>query len=95
MLIDLDSAKRHLRITNDAQDERVHSKVVQASAIVRDYLKVDADEWDIDDTSAAVLPYEIEAAALLVLEALHDGSTEPLSDAVKSLLHRHRDPALA
>ena len=94
MLVDIETAKRHLRIDTDDSDENLARKIEQASAIVRDYLKVDDDEWDIDDTSASVLPYEVEAAVLLVMEALYDG-TEPLSQAVKDLLHRHRDPALA
>lgn len=93
MLVDLELAKRHLRIDTDHSDEIVARRIDQASAIVRDYLKVDADEWDIDDTSAATLPFDVEAAVLLVIEALMDGH-EPLSQTVKDLLHRHRDPAL-
>lgn len=94
MLIDLETAKSHLRIDGDDSDDNLYRKMRQASAIVLDYLKVSEDEWDIYDTEADPLPDEIEAATLLVIESLFDG-TEPLSDTVKSLLHRHRDPALA
>ena len=94
MLVDLETVKGHLRKDFADGDENLVRKIRQGSAIVRDYLKVSEDEWDADDTEADPLPYDIEAAVLLVIEALYLG-TEPLSQTVKDLLHRHRDPALA
>jgi hypothetical protein len=38
-LVDLEDAKRHLRITDDTQDADVALKIDQASAIILDYLK--------------------------------------------------------
>ena len=95
MLTDLETVKGHLRLDDDASDEILFRKMQQASAIVVDYLKIEDDVYDIDDTSALPIPPEVEAAVLLVVEALYDGATDPLSETIKSLLHRHRDPALA
>lgn len=94
MLVDLETAKLHLRMDEDAAEEIIIKKIEQASSILIDYLKVSEDIWDIDSTESDPIPGVIEAATLLVLEALFDGG-EPLSDTVKSLVHRFRDPALA
>lgn len=94
-LVDLETAKAHLRLDSDDADEIVATKLTQASAFVIDYCKVDDELWDQDSTESVPVPGAVEAATLLVLEALFDGTAEPLSDAVKSLLHMHRDPALA
>jgi hypothetical protein len=94
-LITLDQAKRHLRMGDD-EDEEIEEKVNEASAIVLDYLKVPADEWAV-----GAVPYLVQAATKLVLGALMENregnadGPEPLSQAVKDLLHRYRDPALA
>lgn len=86
MLVDLETAKGHLRMDEDDADEVIASKIEQASSIVLDYLKVEAEPDPV--------PKFVEAATLLVLEALFDGG-DPLSDVVVRLLHRYRDPALA
>jgi hypothetical protein len=93
-LVDLETAKGHLRMDEDHADDVIYSKIAQASAIVIGYLKKDPDIWDIDSTESEPIPKVVEAAVLLIMEALFDG-TEPLSQTVKDLLHRHRDPALA
>lgn len=90
MLVDLEEAKRHLRIdttsSNDPIDVVIEEKIAHASSIVMDYLKID----DVPDP----VPEFVKAAALLSLEALFDGG-DPLSDVVVRLLHRYRDPAFA
>lgn len=70
----------------DDADEVIVSKIEQASAIVLDYLKVEEEPDPV--------PKFVEAATLLVVEALFDGG-DPLSDVVVRLLHRYRDPAFA
>jgi hypothetical protein len=95
-LITLDQAKRHLQILHDDMDEEIEEKVNEASAIVLDYLKVAEDAYEVD-----AVPYLVQSATKLVLGALcenREGNAsgpEPLSQAVKDLLHRYRDPALA
>lgn len=92
-LVDLPTAKEHLKVDDDAADVNIAKKIDQASAIVVDYLKLaDPDQWDIDSTESEAVPPVVEAAILLVLEALFDGG-EPLSQTVRDLLHRYRDPA--
>ena len=94
MLVDLETAKGHLSMDEDAADDIIVSKIEQASAILINYLKVDADLWDQDSTESDPVPLTVVAAVLLVTEALFDGH-EPLSQTVKDLVHRLRDPALA
>jgi len=88
MLIDLDTAKRHLAIdeNEDASDEVIQEKIVQASAVILDYLKLSAEPYEVTEV--------MKAATCLAVEALFDGG-DPLSDTVIRLLHRSRDPAMA
>lgn len=93
-LVTLAEAKTHLRIVGNDHDDDVTMKALQASEIVMDYLKRDAAEeyWD-DET----VPTLVKAAVLLALGSLfanREGG-DPISEAVKSILHRYRDPALA
>ena len=95
MLVDLDKAKGHLNMDHDAADEVIYSKIEQASDIIVNYLKLeDPDLWDPDNTEGETLPPTVEAAVLLVVQALFDGG-DPLSQTVRDLVHRYRDPALA
>lgn len=93
-LVDIEKAKSHLRMDDDYADDIIMSKIEQASSIIVNYLKVDEDLWDQDSSESVALPLTVEAAVLLVVEALFDGA-EPLSQTVKDLVHRYRDPALA
>lgn len=96
MIVDLEKAKQHLHIVDDNDDENIVTKLEQASAIVLDYLKVDEDTYSLDASPYVEAPKGVQAATLLVLENLYDRSDEdPISNAVRSLLHRLRDPALA
>ena len=105
MMALLDAA-RHLRldITSDPYWENTDEatdlalKLTIAEETVLDYLKnPDASAyWDEDTT-----PGPVQGAVLLVLSDLWEhraGSADDdvfLSAAVKSLLHRYRDPAMA
>ena len=86
MLVDLETAKDHLRMDADDADEVIFSKIEDATSIVLDYLKIEEEPDPV--------PNFVRAATLLVVEALFDGS-DPLSDVVVRLLHRYRDPAFA
>jgi hypothetical protein len=96
-LVTEDEARLHLRIDStgesppDVVDQTVSMKILQASEIVVDYIKYYDHPWD--ETTA---PQLIKAAVLIVLGVLYDSpDKDPLSDGVKSILHRYRDPALA
>ncbi|MGE4340358.1 MAG: head-tail connector protein [Pigmentiphaga sp.] len=86
MLIDLETAKRRLRMDDDVADQVIFENIEEATSIVLDYLKL--------ETEPDPVPPFVRAATLLVLEALFDGG-DPLSDTVVRLLHRYRDPAFA
>lgn len=104
MMVDLAEALVHLRLAvapvaepEEHEDAgEVTSKLAQAQAIVIDYIEAEDHEWDADS-----VPGPVKAAILLVLSDLWDhrsGSANEdvfLSTAVKSLLRRYRDPALA
>jgi hypothetical protein len=94
-LITLEAGKNHLQMDHDADDFDIEAKIFEASAIVLDYLKL----ADAPAAWAELVPEHIQAATKLVLGSLYKNReseiAEPLSAAVKSLLHRSRDPALA
>jgi hypothetical protein len=94
MLVDVETAMRHLRVTDTANEEDVEDKVAQASGIVADYCKRDLSGYAVDGTAHDQLPEPIKAATLEATRALFDGD-DPLNDTVKALLHRQRDPAMA
>ncbi|UZW54962.1 phage head-tail connector protein [Sphingobium sp. JS3065] len=91
-LITLDQAKGDLGVLDDDHNADITLKIEMASDIVMGYIEKDAAElgWD-----AASAPARIRAAAILVLRGLFFGETDPLSEAVKAVLRRDRDPAIA
>ncbi|GJD41313.1 head-tail connector protein [Methylobacterium bullatum] len=92
-LISLETAKRHLLIDYDDRDEDIQAKAEEATDIVVDYLKRPDHGWTFE-----TVPGRVRAAILLTLGVIYEdreGQVDPLSDAVRSLLHRMRDPALA
>lgn len=99
-LISLKDAKDHLRVTGVNADGDIQSKILQASAIIFNYLKVDPDAspydlpWDGDD-----VPWDVQAACSLIVGELYwnreAGGNNVLSDTIKNLLRRYHDPTLA
>lgn len=92
MLITLDEAYAHLRVSEDEDALDVALKAEEASEIVLDYVThEDKADWS-EDTAPGV----IKAAVKLVLTGLYDDRAgDPLSPAVKNVLRRYRDPTLA
>lgn len=96
MLVDLETVKAHLRRDDDDDDERIVQTTERASAIVLDYLKISQDSYGGTDGNLDDVPMMVEAATLVVIENLYDHpEIDPLTDAVRSILHRMRDPAMA
>lgn len=90
-LVTLAEAKAHLRILSTDQDGLIGTQANAATDIVIDYIKRPDHGWT-DGTA----PPLVKAAILLVLGGLfaeREGAT--ITDGVKSILHRYRDPALA
>ena len=89
-LVSLELTKSFLRIDDDEEDELIDRLIENASVIVTDYVKVDDTAYDV------TLPRNVEQALLLVIRNLYKREDEdPLTPAVRSLLHRERDPAIA
>ena len=96
MLVDIDTAKRHLRRDDNYDDERIALLIDQASEIMIDYLKLPEGTYQATDGSPDDVPRMVEAATLLVIESMYDRpEVDPLTEAVRSILHRSRDPAIA
>lgn len=85
----------------DARSAGLASLIEDATGIVLDYLKTDGSQWSLEpddgegeDDAPSAVPAPVRAAIILVVRNLFDEVEEPLSSAVKALLHRYRDPAL-
>lgn len=96
-LVTAEEARIHLRLTDsDIGDADIAATVdlqrEAATEIVIDYIKRPDHGWTDED-----VPFLVKAAILLTLGAIFDNREggDPLSEAVKSLLRRYRDPALA
>jgi hypothetical protein len=96
-LVSLAAAKRHLYLTDPAQDAAVTEKLEQASAIILRYLDLNGDETWTETTA----PQPVQAATLLMLGYLFagnrgdaPGSTTIWQD-IENVLKQFRDPALA
>lgn len=106
MFITLQDATQHLRVDDDADDSDITLKVHAASGAVRNYLKSAADAYfDADGAViAAKVPFEVQAATLLMLGYLykqrdedsgHEFEEGKLPRPVTALLYPLRDPAFA
>jgi hypothetical protein len=99
-LVTLEEIKDRLRIDTDASDTDLLRMADEATEIVLNYLKrpqelpSDDDAYDEPWTPDTV-PGSVRSAILLVVRSLHDEVDEPLSDTVRALVHRYRDPAMA
>lgn len=92
-LVTTDEAKLRLRIDAPDEDSAIDSMLAEAEDIVIGYIKKPDHDWT-DQTA----PFRIKAAILLVFGGLYEGrgpETELLTEPVRTLLHRDRDPALA
>ncbi len=103
-LVTLAQAKMHLNELGDDREDDIEDKIIQASDIIMDYLKLEEvpDEWVADSTASPVeyaIPGTVQSATLLVLAEIFENreasTSDPLTDAVVRLLYRKRDPALA
>jgi len=112
-IITLEQANNHLRLDlendgasppefTDPRKGDVELKMLQAEAIILDYLKVEADAFGSPSTFGDQDTSVIQAATLLVLSALYDDENQrTLGDymgphgVITLLLMRLRDPTLA
>jgi hypothetical protein len=74
LLVSLDDAKTHLRITNDDSDADVEMKVAQASAIVLQDLGLDTvpAEWLVGSPPTIEPPDNVTAKTLLWVSELYE-----------------------
>lgn len=112
MLVSLARGKAHLRVDHDDEDNDIELQIHAASGAVMNYLKAGADAFldsngdvyiDSNDTPVGV-PFEVQAATLLMLGYLYKDRDENAAGAfeqgylpkpVTALLYPLRDPALA
>lgn len=94
--ITMDEAKQHLRVDFTDDDPNIDLKRKAACAIVLRYIETPPAEW----TGPATTPFDIKAAALLILESLFDESekakmlagiaADDLSNPAVSLMYSYR-----
>ncbi len=92
-LATINDAKQRLRVDFDDDNALITGLLEEATDIVVGYIKKPDHEW-----TAATVPFRIKAAILLVTGSLYenrDGGEAVLTESVRALLHRDRDPALA
>lgn len=95
MILDIEAVKQELRVDIDDDDERIMRTIDQSVAIVLDFLKVPSDEYENEDGDND-FPDIVYAAIVRVVLSMYDNpEKDPLTEAVRSMLHRSRDPALA
>lgn len=100
-LITVDQAKLHLRIDNDDHDDKLQEIISDVSEIILDYLKVDSALWQTTDGEPEDVPGAVRAAVKLGVSAMFENPEQDekgplvLSQTVKNLLMRLRDPAIA
>lgn len=90
-LVTLAQIKTDLRVEGNDDDVDLTLKLAAATEIVIDYIKRPDHGW-----TEPTAPFLIKAAIILVVRNLFDvENSNPITDGVKSILHRYRDPALA
>jgi hypothetical protein len=101
LIVDLESAKEHLRITDNLRDADVLRKAFQASGIVVEFLKISLDSpetWPPAALSGSVVQLA-EAMTYLALGELNENRESNvinvLSDAFVRLGSLYRLPTLA
>lgn len=95
-LVTLTEVQDRLRIDGDDNDLDLMRMAEEATDIVLNYLKRPSQQGDgYDEWTPETVPGTVRSAILLVVRNLHDELDEPLSQAVKNLVERYRDPALA
>lgn len=104
MLVSLDETKNHLHIplASTHADEDIALKIEIASDILLDFLKLAAvpEGWYTEDSPPVLeTPALIKGVVLLMACELYtireSSAANVLSDEIKNILRRYRDPALA
>lgn len=91
--------KAHLQVDHDLDDQKIQEVTDDASETMLNYLKKPFDYWQDTAGEPAGVPGPVKAATLKLAYSLYenrDGSGTPaLSQDVKDMVHRFRDPAFA
>lgn len=96
MIVDLEKAKLQLDLVNSDNDDKVTMALDAAVAIVIDYLKLPAETYLDQSLGVYDMPTIVAQAVLLMTVSLfNEPAVDPLNNAVRSILHRQRDPAIA
>lgn len=96
-LLTLAEMKRQMHMTHSFDDTRISENILAAEAIVLDFIEKQDGFWLDFSPGEDSPPQVLIAAAKMVCESLCEDGFEgdPLSDRVKNLLRRFRDPAVS
>lgn len=85
----IQDVRDRLRIDEAFAEDDLERMILEAEDIIADYLELS------EPYTSETVPYRVRTATLLVIQALYDSSDDPLTVAVRSVLHRTRRPVLA
>lgn len=99
-LVTTDYVKEHLHVSGMRFNADIDNKILAASAIIFNFLKIDSTSpesypWDGGEDE---VPADIQIACCLIIGRLNqdrEGNDPILTDGIKDLLRRWRDPAMA
>lgn len=98
-IVTTEQVKAQLQMDHDLDDAKIAEIAQEASDTMLDYLKKPLDYWQDTGGEPSGVPGVVKAATLKIAASLYenrDGSGTPaLSQDVKDMVHRHRDPAFA
>jgi hypothetical protein len=95
----MEDVKSWCEVDHDEDDAKLEGIAAGASEIMLNYLKKPVDYWQNTAGEPAAVPGPVRYGTLTIAAALYenrDGSgPHPLSQQVKDMVHRYRDPAFA
>jgi hypothetical protein len=98
-LVTMEDVKSWCEVDHDNDDQKLEEISIGASEIMLNYLKKPVDYWQDTAGLPEGVPGSVRYGTLKVAAALYenrDGSgPAALSQDIKDMVHRYRDPALA
>ena len=93
-LVTVTTFKFRARVDFEGDDAELQSILDDAESTVIDYLKTPDHGWTASDVPGEVRHAIVRVALLMLDQTTSDEPVDFIDEGVRSLLHRHRDPAL-
>ena len=93
-IVTLTQINQQLRDPPVADSDELTAIGERATVILLDFLKVDSTSYQDSNGDPQDVPPLLVAACLMIAQRLYDGLDPIISDSIKDLVRRYRDPAL-